>query len=169
MAPSPMAVSDNSPVLLFAWGNPSRGDDALGPEFIARLEERGGRHDVDTLTDYQLQIEHALDLHQRELILFVDACLGNQPFAFETVVPVRDNSFTSHALSPQALLSIYEEVYGQPPPPAFLLRISGCSFQLGSPLSDTAQENLRQAVAFAGVLLDNSREAFWRKRLQAGL
>ena len=124
---------------------------------------------MDILTDYQLQIEHALDLHQRELILFVDAGLIDQPFAFETVVPARDNSYTSHALSPQALLSIYESVYAQSPPPAFLLRISGQSFQLGSPLSDAAKANLKQAVEFAGVLLDNSLETFWRARLQGRL
>ena len=28
------------PVLIFTWGNPSRGDDALGPLFLERLEAR---------------------------------------------------------------------------------------------------------------------------------
>ncbi|MBL9110068.1 MAG: hypothetical protein JNM74_12375, partial [Myxococcales bacterium] len=53
-----------APVLVIGIGNPSRGDDALGPAVVARLEEllraelAGGQ--VETLVDFQLQIEHTL-------------------------------------------------------------------------------------------------------------
>jgi len=52
---------DAAPVLVLAVGNPSRGDDALGPlaaQRLAALELSG----VEVLTDFQLQVEHALDL-----------------------------------------------------------------------------------------------------------
>jgi hydrogenase maturation protease len=75
------------PVLVFGYGNPSRGDDAIGPEFLRLLEaERAtGRvpDNFDTLTDFQLQIEHAADLEGRELVLFVDAAVsGTAPYSF---------------------------------------------------------------------------------------
>ena len=60
------------PILIFGYGNPSRGDDAIGPLLIERLEILN-LPDVDLLTDFQLQVEHALDLRGRERVLFVDA------------------------------------------------------------------------------------------------
>jgi hypothetical protein len=65
------------PLLVLAIGNPSRGDDALGPLFasargeLARRRDRRGQ--VELLTDFQLQIEHALDLVGRARVVFVDA------------------------------------------------------------------------------------------------
>ena len=48
-------------VLVFGWGNPSRGDDALGPLFVDAVEAMK-LPGVECLTDFQLQVEHALDL-----------------------------------------------------------------------------------------------------------
>ena len=62
------------PVVVFAVGNPSRGDDALGPLLAERIE--AAFPDIVVISDFQLQIEHALDLVGAELILFIDACVG---------------------------------------------------------------------------------------------
>jgi len=65
-----------APLLVFGWGNVSRGDDALGPLFVQRLPEMldaAQRDRVELLEDYQLQVEHTLDLADRERVLFVDA------------------------------------------------------------------------------------------------
>ncbi len=57
-----------APVLIFTYGNPSRGDDALGPAMFDLLEkhkqETADFDGVDLLTDFQLQIEHAVDLEE---------------------------------------------------------------------------------------------------------
>ena len=56
-------------LVVLAWGNPSRGDDALGPEFLRAAEgiaPRGGPS-VEFVTDFQLQPEHALDVAGRDL------------------------------------------------------------------------------------------------------
>ena len=79
------------PLLVLAWGNPSRGDDALGPLLAERLLAHAGAPSlvgrVEVLTDFQLQVEHALDLVGRERILFVDAALDlAEPF---TVRPLQ--------------------------------------------------------------------------------
>jgi hypothetical protein len=68
-----------APTLIFGWGNPSRGDDALGPLFVEHFTALAARHPewgaVECLTDFQLQVEHALDLQGRRRVLFVDASL----------------------------------------------------------------------------------------------
>jgi len=142
------------PVLVFAWGNPSRGDDALGPALLEMLEARqreGGEFaGVELLCDYQLQVEHALDLQGRERVLFVDASMSAQPpCEFTSLCPERDASYTTHAMTPGAVLAVYEQINGRPSPPAWLLSIRGYAFELGTPLSPQAAVNLQDAVALA--------------------
>ncbi len=145
-------------VLIFAWGNPSRGDDALGPALIERLEAAVPRHpewgDVTLLTDFQLQPEHALDLEGRSRVLFVDASVScAAPFAFERIQPVRDFGYTTHAMKPEALLAVFRQITGGEPPPAWLLTVRGVSFELGEPLSSAAQSHLDAAVSHVESLL----------------
>ena len=155
-------------LLILAVGNPSRGDDALGPLFLERLaelwEQRGDGDEVELLTDFQLQIEHAVDLENRALALFVDAsvsCLP--PFQFTRLQPVRDTSYTSHALSPAAVLYIYQQINGVSPPPAFQLAIRGERFELGESLSAAAETHLAAALTFATQLLTMRDVETWER------
>ncbi|MDT4331711.1 hydrogenase maturation protease [Methylomonas sp. MS20] len=146
------------PVLVFAYGNPSRGDDALGPLLLEALENQVGTNTVEFIVDFQLQIEHALDLQGRRVAIFVDASVKVlAPYQFGRLAPLRDRSYTSHAMSPAALLDVYQALYGEPPP-AFLLGIAGLSFELGEALSPGAAQNLALAVEFACRLLSGSAE-----------
>jgi hydrogenase maturation protease len=144
------------PSLVFGWGNLSRGDDALGPLFIEQLREAWSSDSgVECLEDYQLQIEHALDLVGRQRVLFVDASLTcPAPFEVTQVRAVQDASFTTHAMSPQALLQVYQQLRGEAPPPCTLLAIRGESFELGEPPSVEALANLAAALTWAHTWLD---------------
>lgn len=138
--------------LVFGWGNPSRGDDALGPLAVAAIE--GWAHpDVDCLTDYQLQVEHALDLVGRDRVLFVDATLaadaGDVPFTVTRLAPAADASYTTHEMSPAAVLHVLRHVLGRIPPPAWLLAVAGTRFDLGAPTSGAALTHLDAALAWA--------------------
>jgi hydrogenase maturation protease len=153
-------------LLILAVGNPSRGDDALGPLFLERLaqlqEQRGAGQNVEWLTDFQLQIEHAVDLANRTLALFVDASVScPAPLQFTRLQPLRDASYTSHALSPAAVLHVYQQINLAPPPPAFQLAIRGESFALGEPLSAVAETHLAAALKFADQLLARREVAIW--------
>jgi hydrogenase maturation protease len=145
------------PVLIIACGNPSRGDDALGPILIERLSASaeaipGTDRSLDLMTDFQLQIEHALDLKGRELVVFVDAALsGPEPFSFSPVTPEPALSITTHALSPGGLLRVFMAAVGGQLPDCRLLAIRGYGFELGSGLSAGAEANL---TAAQGFLLD---------------
>jgi len=149
-------VTDEShtrPILVFAYGNPSRGDDALGPamyELIDAQQQKAGLlNDVELLTDFQLQIEHATDLQHRQRVVFIDASLtASPPYEFHPVLPAQDLSYTTHAMSPAAILSVYQQIYRQPPPSTYMLSIRGYTFELGEPLSSRAGSNLQTAFEF---------------------
>lgn len=145
-------VVQRSRALILAWGNPSRGDDALGPRLIERLETLGGGladPRPELLTDFQLQIEHVLDLAGRDLVVFVDAAAsGSEPFTFSPVTLGPAVSVTTHALSPEALLGVFRRVLGEREPACFVLGIRGYAFDLGSDLTDQALFNLGAASDF---------------------
>lgn len=140
--------------LIFGWGNPSRGDDALGPLFIEHFASLAERHpewgEIECLTDFQLQVEHALDLQGRRRVLFVDASLvAASPCTLEPIAAARDVSFTTHAMSPQAVLRVYADIEDNAPPPAWLLAIRGESMELGAALSVAATQHLEAALLLA--------------------
>lgn len=143
------------PLLVFGWGNLSRGDDALGPLCVDHLRAANGADaSVEFLDEYQLQVEHALDLVGRSRILFVDASLTcAAPFEVAPVRATPDASFTTHALSPQALMQVFVDLQGVAPPPCTLLAIRGERFELGDPPSDLAVENLKAATQWAQTWL----------------
>jgi hydrogenase maturation protease len=135
-----------APRLVIGIGNPSRGDDAIGPLAIERLEALD-LPAAELLTDFQLQVEHALDLLGRREVVFIDAAAsGPAPFSFESASPAADASATTHALSPAAVLEAFRRVTGEPPPAAFVLAVRGYEFELGAPLSAAAARNLDAAL-----------------------
>jgi len=141
------------PLLVLAWGNPSRGDDALGPLLAERLlehaETAGLANRVEVLTDFQLQVEHALDLVGRERVLFVDAALDlAEPFNVRPLGPTRGGGLGSHALAPEAVLQVYQDLHGHPPSPAMLLAIRASAFELGAAPGVQALSDLDQAFAW---------------------
>ncbi|OIP12402.1 MAG: Ni/Fe hydrogenase [Betaproteobacteria bacterium CG2_30_59_46] len=140
-----------APLLIFAYGNPSRGDDALGPQLLDLLAEGRAQRpewpEFEPVTDFQLQVEHAVDMERRDLVLFIDASVScPSPFLFSPIRPAQDAGYTTHEMSPEALLHVFEQVYQRPAPPAFLLSVRGESFNLGEPLSRVAVENRDAAL-----------------------
>ena len=151
-------------LVIFGYGNPSRGDDALGSIALARAEVLSTQRglDVALVEDFQLQVEHALDLQGRDLALFIDAAeSGPAPFEFRRLQPAEDASFTTHAITPEAVLHAYRTVRGTEPPPSYVLAIRGHSFELGEDLSDQGQANLEAAWRFLSILLEEPDPTRW--------
>jgi hydrogenase maturation protease len=149
------------PILIFAIGNESRGDDALGPLLLRRLHSDDMQR-IEFIEDFQLQIEHVTDLAERNIIVFIDADVScDAPFHFSEIVAAHDNSYSSHAMTPHALLHAYHQFYGKDAPPTFLLRIRGYGFELGDSLSADATVNLEQAAGMIRMWLSD-----WGSKLQ---
>ena len=158
---APNSPPSTHPDLVFTWGNPSRGDDALGPTIYELLLQEN-LEAVDLLTDFQLQIEHAIDLEERDRILFVDASItASAPFELARLQPEEDASYTTHAMSPQALLAVYLHINKCPPPPAWLLSIRGYEFGLGLPLTAAADSNSQAAFQYIKQLFAVSGTTIW--------
>lgn len=156
-------------LLLFGYGNPGRGDDALGPELIVRIAQLH-LADVECQNDMQLQVEHVTDLDGCDQVLFIDADMScAEPFDYSEIGALKDGSYTSHAMNPTALLHAYMQVYGKDAPPAFLLRIRGYDFELGAPLTDKANANLEDATKLVVELCTSVNPPIWRMRSVAKL
>jgi hydrogenase maturation protease len=152
-------------VVVFACGNPSRGDDALGPALMAWLEawlRRNPGTSVRIVEDFQFQVEDTLDLQACELALFVDAsATAPDPFEFLPLTAAAQPAWSTHALSPAALLQAYMTLGFGAPPPAFLLGVRGHSFILGEPLTPQAGRNQEAAWALLERLLEDPRPNAW--------
>ena len=156
------------PLLVIGYGNPGRGDDALGPECLHRLEGMqrlpSARPTIEFVEDLQLNPEHAVDLLDRELVLFIDADMScPPPFSFTRLHPARDTSYSSHVMSPAAVVHVYEEVYGRQAPPSFLLSVRGEDFELGATMSASAEANLASACRFCEQLWDSGTLSAWER------
>jgi hydrogenase maturation protease len=150
-------------IVVFGWGNEARGDDALGPLLVRRIEAMC-LPDVETIEDYQLQVEHALDLEGFDMALFIDASrVAPAPFGFVEIGPSATRTPTTHALSPQAVLDVFVKVTGRPPPAAFVLGVRGERFGLGEELSPASARNFGRAARFCDRLMAERGLDRWRE------
>ena len=142
-------------VLVLGFGNPGRGDDGLGPAIAEAVAGLGLPH-VTVDVDFQLAVEHAADLAEHDVVVFVDAAIrGPAPVAFAAVEPTEDTHFTTHYVEPAMVLGLAARIY-RAQPRAYLLAVRGYEFhEFGEFLSERAAANLEAAVAFLGPLLSD--------------
>ena len=155
-----------APVVVVAVGNPSRGDDAIGPVIAGRLESwlaaEGLAGQVEVIEDFQLNIEYALDLKGRELVLFIDAGENTpDPYFFRQIHASPEPSHSTHALEPPAVLQVYLQIEGHEPPPSFVLCVRGEHFELGENISPAAQQRVEVALKLLESLLRQANLADW--------
>ncbi len=163
-----MGSSTDPALIVFAWGNESRGDDGIGP-FLARrlleLELPG----LVVIEDHQLNIEHVTDFVDDTPLLFIDASVSIETgIMLEAIDASGDGNFSTHAISPQALLNVYRETSGSDVPPAYLLHVAGKSFGLGESLGETGRVAAESAWTFLKDLLAHSATE-WPARLSASV
>lgn len=156
-------------VLLLACGNPSRGDDAIGPLLAERAEALAAAPGLgcalEWLVVFQFQVEHALDFRGRDLVLLADAsAAAPPPFCFRRARPYARPAHTSHAAAPGLLLAAFRQVEGRDPPPAFVLAVRGERFDLGAALSPAGERHLAAAADFVAGLLRSPFPAAWDER-----
>ncbi len=139
-------------VAVIGYGNPGRGDDAAGPLLAGKAEEwnvQGTR----VVCDYQLNVEHAADVAESELTLFIDAAVdAAEPWELRPVEPMNRNDFTTHAMLPETVMETCRSVYGNPPP-AFVLAVRGEYFELGASPSAAFQRRIDSAAKLLEEIL----------------
>ncbi|MCB0580995.1 MAG: hydrogenase maturation protease [Phaeodactylibacter sp.] len=139
----------NTPAtLLLGIGNSARRDDGLGWAFLDVIREQG-QFAGEITYRYQLQVEDADVIRAYQTVIFVDAL--HQPleagFYWKPCLPVATFGFSTHALNPESVVALCQELYGEAPE-AYTLGISGYDWELAEGLSRAAIINLRAALLF---------------------
>ena len=147
-------------ILIIGFGNPGRVDDGIGPACIKRLEQLDlDRNQITLDSDYQLTLETSQDIANHQEIIFIDASVvGDKAFLFEPIPTGINESFSTHDISPSALMQLTNCLYKKTPK-ASMLAIRGYEFnQFGEYLSDKAQINLNAGINFLkNYIMQNTR------------
>ena len=148
-------------ILIYGYGNPGRQDDGLGIALTDRLAEWVSAKQIAGVefdNNYQLNIEDAAAIAQKDLVVFVDATTEDiSSFHFSRVDSSTDVSFTTHAASPGYILHLCKDLF-QEEPLVYLLKIKGYEWAFQAGLSEQAGENLDQAFVFMQGLLTDPEE-----------
>ena len=143
-------------MLVLGYGNPGRGDDALGPRIAGRVERLATRLAVrDCVVDeaMQLNIEDAARFSEYRLVILVDAAAnGAAPFVVSRIRARTTLSYTSHSVEPETVVALADDAFG-PAPPTFLVAVRGERFELGEQPTNGALANERAALEYLGQVL----------------
>ncbi len=142
------AKPDTPKTLLIGIGNSGRRDDGLGWAFLDAIREEGAFRGEASYR-YQLQVEDAEKILSYDKVIFVDASENKreQGFYWKPCLPVANFGFSTHALDPDSIVALCQELYGGAPE-AFVLGIEGEEWELREGLSPAAEANLEKALDF---------------------
>lgn len=136
-------------ILVLGYGNEFRQDDRVGhelaPRLVAWLQERG--HEADLWLGQQVLPEIVYDLAEADLALFVDASVEilDEGWRLESLEADRRlEGLNIHALGPAWVLALMEDL-ALKRPRAYLLSVSGHSFDFSEELSPGCQIHLEAA------------------------
>jgi len=129
-----------SQILVIGYGNPSRQDDGVG-HYVADRVEYLSNNKIDKILCHQLGIELAETIKDYDLVIFVDAHVGDRSTDIEiTHLESLYSVFAfTHSVKPSLLIALTESLY-QKKPKAFLVSINGYNFDFGTELSPETQK-----------------------------
>jgi hydrogenase maturation protease len=125
-------------ILVIACGSSIRSDDALGPIAADILTRRVIGLPVEVLSVHQLTPELSEPLASAEFAVFIDADTQGEPgtVTMRSVYPEKASEIFTHQMTPGALLSASQVLYGRAPA-AVLFTLTGENFEIGETLSAT--------------------------------
>lgn len=149
-------------ILIYGYGNPGRQDDGLGIALTQKLETWVLENElpgVECDSNYQLNIEDAAAIAQKDLVIFADASEEDiEDFCLSQVDGSSKVSFTTHAASPGYIVQLCKEIF-QKEPLVLLLHIKGYEWAFQEGLTKRARENLELAFRYMQSLLADPEKA----------
>lgn len=124
--------------IIIGYGNPLRGDDALGYHAARSLSGLVTSPNVTIHTCHQLTPELAAEISAYDVAVFIDASIGDIPGTLSVTkidpsgIP---NRTYSHQVDPESVLLCSQMLYGRVPD-SYLITISANSFGYMEELSD---------------------------------
>jgi len=137
-------------------GNPSRGDDGIGPALFHEIEpwlnqQRLGQtedkqipsNDIQLIECFQLEPELCCDIENSDVVIIIDASTTKAPTPWVETLSDSNapTSIWTHAISPSSLLTLFKKIHQKSPPRTYLLHIPGKKFGLGAPLSPSVEKH----------------------------
>lgn len=138
----------NGRLLFYGIGNVGRQDDGLGIRLIENLESVATSENIQFQSNYQLNVEDALDISTFDVVIFVDATVEPQaiaPFDLREIKPAAEIAFSTHAMSLEGILALSDQFYGKVPR-AFVLTLPGYHWEIIDELSPEAHINLAKTT-----------------------
>ena len=140
-------------VLVYGYGNPGRQDDSLGIEMVKKIDEWVEEHhitNIETDTNFQLNVEDAELISKKDVVVFVDATKEDEVHEFKFThlesSPTKID-FTMHAVSPEYVLHVCQDLFKKTPRTC-VMAIKGYGWELKEGLTDNAKLNLEQAFQY---------------------
>ncbi len=139
-------------ILIYGYGNPGRQDDGLGVLLSEKIEEwaeeQNISNNIDTDSNYQLNIEDAYRLNDYDMVIYADASIEEiEDFFFEEIKPIINPQFTSHSVSPEFVIGLCKEIYNEIPE-TYLMHIKGYEWEFLGEMTPKASGNLEKAFFF---------------------
>ncbi len=145
--------------LIYGYGNPGRQDDGLGINFVNRLEKWSndlGLKGFEFENNYQLNIEDAEAISDKDLVIFADASEEEiEDFCLSKVDGTAKLTFTTHAASPGYIVKLCKELFNKEPL-VLLLHIKGYEWEFTEGISERASNNLDKALDYMKKKLQNA-------------
>ena len=151
-----MDVTQKKNIFIYGYGNPGRQDDAAGVVCVEHLMDWVVKEQLTNIEldcDYQLSIEDANTISQKDIVIFIDASQNDiNGFSFSRIQPDLNVTFTMHAVSPNFILGLCLQLYNKKPQ-AFLMQIKGNAWEIQEPISAGTQKNIQAALDFLKPIL----------------
>jgi hydrogenase maturation protease len=145
--------------LVIGYGNPLRGDDAVGP-YVAEAVDSWRRPDVQARAVHQLTPELVELLAGAGQVVFVDACIDAETDAVsvQRLESAYSGGSLGHVCDPRWLLALCRALHGRCPD-AWLVTVPGVSLEFGVELSEAGRRGIGRALEQIKALLDAAMEA----------
>ncbi len=136
--------------LIIGYGNPLREDDGIGWATIRELQKILPHKSIQFLTEHQLTPELAEKISHTDLVILIDAHVGDKTGTWKSTQVKIDSAKTaqpllSHHVTPESLLFASHALYGHAPM-AWVYSMESHHFDVREGLSDSVQKALPQFV-----------------------
>jgi hydrogenase maturation protease len=154
-------LHDKIKILIYGYGNPGRQDDGLGNYFVDQAKawaEKNGLDHISFDSNYQLNIEDAAEISDKDIVIFVDASIEEiESFLLDEITPDDKVEFSMHAVSASYVVHLCNDIYGKSPK-AFLLHIKGYEWEFMEGITEKALQNFESAFDYMKPLLTDPQK-----------
>ena len=123
-------------------------------EELAAWARSGERPWLTFDSNYQLNVEDALEAAEHDIVIFADASQDQREgFRFFSLTPSAIVSFSTHAMSPESIIALSFELYGARPN-ACLLTLRGYEWEPNAAMTAGVRRNIEAARSFIMPFLE---------------